>query len=111
VASLHSARGDPDQAIQAAKASLPLAQESGNGRALGHALFVLVDAYTAKQDLTAAEQAYRDAIRLAEQLPDYEMLSQARQGYGDFLAKQARFQEAYQVLALVDANSDAPARG
>src|SRR5262249_29861985 len=103
-ASLHNARGDPDQAIQAAEASLPLAQQSGNGRAQGHALFVLVDAYTAKQDLAAAEQAYRKAIGLAEQLPDYEMLNQARQGYADFLAKQARFQEAYQMLALVDAS-------
>jgi tetratricopeptide (TPR) repeat protein len=105
VASLHNARGNPDQAIQAAQASLPLAREAGNGRAQGHALFTLVDAYAAKHDWAGAEQAYQEAIRLAEQLSDDEMLSQARQGYADFLARQARFQEAYKELALVDAGA------
>ena len=102
VASLHNAKGDPDQAVQAAQASLPLAQQSGDERAQGHALFALVDAYTAKRDWTATEQTYHEAIRLAERIPDFEMLSQARQGYAGFLAEQSRFQEAYKELALLN---------
>ena len=100
VASLHNAKGEPDKAVQAAQASLPLAQQSGDERAQGHALFALVDAYTAKRDWTATEQTYHKAIRLAERIPDFEMLSQARQGYAGFLAEQSRFQEAYKELAL-----------
>lgn len=110
-ASLHNARGEPDQAIQAAQASLPFAQQSGDRRVEGHALFKLVAAHTARKDWAAAEQAYREAIRLAEEILDYEMLSQARQGYADFLAGQARFQEAYRELALMGAGAPGPVRG
>lgn len=110
-ASLHNARGAPEQAIKAAQASLPLVRQSGDWRTEGHVLFKLVAAYTAKKDWAAAEQAHREAIRLAERVPDFEMLNQARQSYAEFLAEQARFQEAYQELVLLGAGAPEPAKG
>ena len=51
-----------------------------------------------------------DSTSMGSPPADDEMLSQARQGYADFLAEQARFQEAYDELALVNAGVPALAK-
>jgi tetratricopeptide (TPR) repeat protein len=100
-ASLHNARGDSNQAIGAAQASLPFLRKSGDQRAEAHAQFMLIDAYTAKRDWAAAEQIYNEIIQLARQIADYEILSHARKSFADFLAERARYEEAFNEMKLM----------
>jgi len=101
-ASLHSARGEPEQAIQAALEGLPLARQSEDHRNEWHLQFTLASAYAAQHDQMATEQALQEAIRIANRTSYADLLSQAHQGYAHFLAEQQRFQEAFEELALAN---------
>ena len=64
-------------------------------------LFKLVAAHTAREDWEAAEQVSREVIGLGERIPDEELLGKARQSYAEVLARQSKYQEAYQQLEQI----------
>jgi tetratricopeptide (TPR) repeat protein len=101
LAALHLARGEIDQAIQTAQEGLSLSQQANDQRNVGHLHFTLSGAYIATHNSRAAEHALKEAIRIAGEIADHDLLIQAHQRYGDFLAAEGRFQEAYREIQWV----------
>lgn len=95
LAAMYLAKGDPDDAIVAAKEGLQLAQQHKDQRNEGQLQLTLASAYIARHESVAAEQAFRDAISSLAQTADQYLLRQAHERYAQFLAEQARFQEAF----------------
>ena len=100
-ASLYVAKGETEQAIQAIQEGLPMTQQSGDQRNEANLQLTLAAAHTANHNYLAAEQAIQEAIRLGKLIPDAELLREAHQNYAHFLAKQNRFQEAFDQMQLV----------
>jgi len=98
IAYMHLTRGDADQAITAAQDGLALARQSEDHLAEGRLHLLLAEAHEAREDASTAEQTYKDAIATLEQTNGRELLSRAHERYGQFLAEQERFQEAYEQL-------------
>ncbi len=100
IASLHLARGNPDEAIKAAQEGLRPLRGMENYRTEGQLYETLARAYAAKQDISAAEQAYKEAITILEHIEGGEYLGRAHDRYGQFLAAQGRFAEAYEQMGI-----------
>ncbi len=100
LAELARARGNVDQAISVAQQGLRQIQHGKDQRTECELYLTLASAYQARQDLAAAEQALKAAISLSGQIQDHDVLGQAYNRYGEFLAEQKRFSEAYAQLAL-----------
>ena len=99
-ADMHLAKGDLDKAIKTAHDGLKVVKESGDRRTEGQLYLVLASAHEAGKDATAAEKAYKDAIRILEQTQDRVLIGRAHENYGQFLANDGRFQEAYEHMHL-----------
>lgn len=99
-AALHLARGDAEQAITVAISALQWVQQSQDRQTEGQLQLTLASAYIAAQDLPNAEQAFKRAIQIFEQINAPDMQSKAYQEYGNFLANEKRFKEAYQQMYL-----------
>lgn len=97
-ASLHLAKGDVDKAIKTAHDGLKVVKESGDRRIEGQLHLSLAEAHQAKKDTAATEKAYKDAIATFEQTQDREFIGRAHERYGQFLADQGKFQDAYQHM-------------
>jgi tetratricopeptide (TPR) repeat protein len=101
LAALHLARGELEQALQTAQEGLSLSEQARDQRNVGHLHLTLSAIYTAIHDSQATEHALKEAIRIAEEISDRDLLIQAHQHYGDFLAAEGRFQEAYAEIQWV----------
>jgi tetratricopeptide (TPR) repeat protein len=96
-------QGKPDEAIPAAQEGVQLLRESKSYHTEGQVYQTLAEAYEAKRDAAAAEQAYKEAIDTLGKTGDNKFIGQARERYGQFLAAQQRFAEAYEQLGLAQA--------
>jgi tetratricopeptide (TPR) repeat protein len=100
LALLYLARGTYDEAIKAAQEGIQTAQRSKNVLGAGQILQTLAEGYEARGDVAAAEQAYKDALAALMQTEDKEFIGRAHERYGQFLAAQGRFAEAYEQMGL-----------
>ncbi len=100
IASLHLARGNPDEAIKVTLDGLRPLRGTENYRTEGQLYETLARAYDVKRDISAAEQAYKEAIMTLEHTEDGEYLGRAHERYGQFLAAQSRFAEAYEQMGI-----------
>ncbi len=98
LALLHLAQGAYDKAIAAAQEGIQSAQRSNNHRGAGQMLQTLAEAYEARGDTAAAEHAYQDALTTLMQTEDAEFIGRTHERYGQFLAAQGRFEQAYEQL-------------
>ncbi len=92
---VHIAEGQYTRAIETAREALAAAQAAQDQSTAGQVQLALVRAHAATHDEAAAEQAFQAAIALLEQAEDQDLLSQAHEQYGHFLAARKRYQEAY----------------
>lgn len=100
LAIFHLAQGNPDEAIKEAQDGIQASQQSQNYRGAGQLYQTLAEAYEAKGDVAAAEQSYKDAITALTQTGEREFISRAHGRYGQFLAAQGRFEEAFREMNL-----------
>ncbi|HEY7347864.1 MAG TPA: tetratricopeptide repeat protein [Ktedonobacterales bacterium] len=103
VAILRLAQSNPDEAIKAAQEGLSAVSQSKDPRIEGQIYQTLAEAYEARQDVSAAGQAYKDAITTLAQTEDGEFIGRVHDRYGSFLASQGRFEEAYEQIGLAQA--------
>lgn len=103
LAALSLTRGNIEQAIEYANEGLQMARKNGDKRAEGQLHLTLASAYKARHDLTSTERAFQKAINVMEQTQDGDILGQAYEHYGHFLADQKRFQDAYTLVQLAKA--------
>lgn len=99
-AHMHLAKGDLEKAIKTAHDGLKVVQETGDRRTEGQLYLTLAEAHKTKQDAKAAERAFKDAISTLEHTQDRELIGRAHEIYGQFLADNGRFQEAYEHMHL-----------
>lgn len=102
-ADMHLAKGDLEKSIKTAHDGLKVVKESGDRRTEGQLYLTLASAHEARKDASAAEaaeKAYKDAIRILEKTQDRVLIGRAHENYGQFLANQGRFQEAYEHMHL-----------
>ncbi len=97
-ASMHTARGNHDQAIQTAREGLEVVKASKDHRTEGQLHLTLAIAYEAKSDYEAAEREMEQAIAIFEKTGDKELIGRAHEKYGKFLADRGRFQDAYEHM-------------
>jgi transcriptional regulator with XRE-family HTH domain len=91
---LDGAAAAAERARQAAAAApAPEAQELQ-----GQASLTIARIAAARQDTAMAEQAFKDAIELLEQIPDTGGRADAQTQYATYLAAQGRFAEAYELM-------------
>jgi tetratricopeptide (TPR) repeat protein len=100
LALLYLARRAYDEAIKAAQEGIQSAQQSNNVLGAGQMLQTLAEAYEARGNVATAEQAYKDALTALRETDDKEFIGRAHERYGQFLAAQGRFAEAYEQLGL-----------
>lgn len=98
IAILHLTQSHPDAAIEAAQEGLSIVVENQDHRTEGQLHQTLAEAYEAAQNFPAAERAYQNALAILDQSEDDVLIGRARERYGQFLAAQGRFQEAYEQL-------------
>ncbi|HEY7358494.1 MAG TPA: tetratricopeptide repeat protein [Ktedonobacterales bacterium] len=98
LALLHMAKGAYDEAIAAAQEGIQSAQRINNHRGAGQMSQTLAEAYEARGDTAAAEQAYKEALATLMQTEDSEFIGRTHERYGQFLAAQGRFEQAYAQL-------------
>ncbi len=103
LAILRLEQGNPEEAIKAAQEGLGVVMENKDHRTEGQIYQTLAEAYEARQDVAAAEQAYQTALALLEQSQDGDLIGRARERYGQFLAAQGRFEEAYEQMGMAQA--------
>jgi tetratricopeptide (TPR) repeat protein len=94
------AHGQPEQAIRSVQGGLAMFQQKEEPRLVGHLSLLLAQAYEAEHQLAAAERELLSAISLLAPTRHAGLLDRAHERYGQFLAAQGRFQEAYQQLQL-----------
>jgi tetratricopeptide (TPR) repeat protein len=99
-ASMHTARGNHDQAIQMAQEGLNVVKESKDQRTEGQLHLTLAIAYEAKSDYGAAEDELKQAIAIFEKTGDRDLIGRAHEKYGKFLADRERFQDAYEHMKI-----------
>lgn len=99
-AHMHLAKGDLEKAIKTAHDGLKVVQETGDRRTEGQLYLTLAEAHKTKQDAKAAERAFKEAISTLEHTQDRELIGRAHEIYGQFLADNGRFQEAYEHMHL-----------
>lgn len=99
-AHMHLAKGEVEKAIKTAHDGLKVVQETGDRRTEGQLYLTLAEAHKTKQDAKAAERAFKDAISTLEHTQDRELIGRAHEIYGQFLADNGRFQEAYEHMHL-----------
>jgi tetratricopeptide (TPR) repeat protein len=99
-ASMHTARGNHDQAIQMAQEGLNVVKESKDQRTEGQLHLTLAIAYEAKSDYGAAEEELKQAIAIFEKTGDRDLIGRAHEKYGKFLADRERFQDAYEHMKI-----------
>jgi tetratricopeptide (TPR) repeat protein/DNA-binding XRE family transcriptional regulator len=97
-ASMHTARGDHDTAIQMAREGLDVVKDGKDLRTEGQLHLTLALAHEAKQDYGAAEQELEQAITIFDKTGDKDFIGRAHEKYGKFLADRGRFQDAYEHM-------------
>jgi len=100
LAILHLGQGNPDEAVKAAQEGVSALRQSESYQTEGQVYQTLAEAYEARRDGSAAEQAYKDAITTLARTEADEFLSRVHERYGQFLASQGRFAEAYEQVGL-----------
>jgi tetratricopeptide (TPR) repeat protein len=95
LAQLSLAEGNFDQAISMLCAGLGLLPERQDHQTRAQLALALAGAYQGKQEWTAAEQAFREALAWASQAEDNALQIQAHERFAAFLFSQERFQEAF----------------
>lgn len=100
LAILRLEQGNPDEAITTAQEGVKALRQSESYQTEGQVHKTLAEAYEARGDSSAAEQAYKDAVATLAQTEDDEFLSRVHERYGQFLAAQGRFVEAYEQMGL-----------
>jgi tetratricopeptide (TPR) repeat protein len=95
LARVHLARGKPESAIRMVQAGLRRLQETEDQPISGQLYLTLAEAYEVQHDYPAAEEALKTAIRLLQQTHQEGLISRAHERYGQFLAGQEHFAEAY----------------
>ncbi|HEY7358347.1 MAG TPA: tetratricopeptide repeat protein, partial [Ktedonobacterales bacterium] len=98
LALLYLAQAAFDEAITTARDGIQSAQQSHNQRGVGQMSQTLAEAYEARGDAAAAEQAYEEALATLMQTEDSEFIGRTHERYGQFLAAQGRFEQAYAQL-------------
>jgi tetratricopeptide (TPR) repeat protein len=106
LARLHLARGKSEQAIYLIKHGLAISSKSWGKQIAGQLYLTLAHAYGAQHDLGAAEEALLAAIGLLHSTPSLRLIAHAHECYGQFLADQGRFQEAYEQLEVTLRKND-----
>lgn len=97
-ASMHTARGDHDKAIQMAREGLEVVKGSQDPRTEGQLHLTLAIAHEARNDYDAAEEELKQAISIFEHTGDRDLIGRAHEKYGKFLADRGRFQDAYEHM-------------
>jgi transcriptional regulator with XRE-family HTH domain len=87
-----------ERGLEAARASHDLLSE-------GHLHFTLANSHVLGEPADV-EQAFQEAVRCFAQVRDDYMLACAHEQYGDFLAQQGRYQEAYEQMRRAHTPSD-----
>ncbi len=100
LAIFYMTRGNPGEAITAARDGLSAVRGKGDPRTEGQLFQTLAEAYEASQDFPAAEQAYKEALTTLGPSQEHEFIGRAHERYGKFLAERERFQEAYEQMGL-----------
>jgi tetratricopeptide (TPR) repeat protein len=95
LARVYLARGKPEPAIRMVQAGLSQLQETRDQSIKGQLCLTLAEAYEMQHDYHAAEGVLKTAIRLLQQTHQEGLISRAHERYGQFLAGQERFAEAY----------------
>lgn len=100
LATLRLEQGNPDEAITAALEGSGALRQSESYQTEGQVYQTLAEAYEARGNSSAAEQAYKDAIITLARTEADEYLSRVHERYGQFLAAQGHFAEAYEQMGL-----------
>ncbi|HLV98061.1 MAG TPA: hypothetical protein VKT82_05230 [Ktedonobacterales bacterium] len=100
VAALYLAQGKVERALHTAQETLALLQETHNQDIMGYLYLTLARIFESQSNLAATEEALTSAIMAFQQTQHYGLLVRARERYSTFLAKQGRFQEAYEQLLM-----------
>jgi tetratricopeptide (TPR) repeat protein len=98
LARLHLARGKAEHAIRLIQTGIALLQETRDQPLAGQLHLTLARAYEAQYDQEAAEEAFKTAISLFHSTPHRGLIIRAHECYGQFLANQRRFREAYEQM-------------
>jgi Tfp pilus assembly protein PilF len=99
-ARFYLARGKPEQAIRQIQIGLTILQETQNQPLIGQLYLTLARAYQDQHHQEATEEAFKTAIDLLHRAPYRGLIAQAHECYGQFLADQRRFREAYDQLEI-----------
>lgn len=95
LARVHLARGKPEPAIRVVQAGLSRLQETRDQPINGQLYLTLAEAHEVQHNHYAAEEALKKAIRFLQQTHQESLIFRAHERYGQFLARQGRFAEAY----------------
>lgn len=98
VALLHLAQEHPAKAISAILEGLAALQELRDQQIAGQLYLVLARAYELQRDPDVAEEAFKTALALLYDTQHRGLIIRAHECYGQFLADQRRFQEAYEQV-------------
>jgi tetratricopeptide (TPR) repeat protein len=108
LAILHLKQGNLDEAITAAQAGASALRQGNSSQTEGQVYQTLAEAYEAKGDAATAEQAYKESIATLMQTEDRVFICRVRERYGQFLANQGRFEDAYEQMDQAQNDSGSP---
>ncbi len=92
------------EANDALKQGLAIAQASQDSRSEGHLYFTFAQANANRgEEATAVERAYQEASRCFEHINDQVMFARTHEQYAAFLAARGRYEEAYEHLRQAQA--------
>ncbi len=98
IAILRMEQGQPNAAIEAVQKALQIAPEQPDQRTEGQLRQTLAEAYEATGQAGAAEQAYQEALVILQRTQESALIGKVHERYGQFLAAQGRFAEAYEQM-------------
>jgi tetratricopeptide (TPR) repeat protein len=97
-ARMYLAKGNTEEAITTAQEGLRALAPGQDRRTEGQIYQTLAEAYEARGAFAQAEEAYQKALNVLTPIEDGEFIGRVRERYGQFLAAQARFEEAYKQV-------------
>ncbi|HEX6777768.1 MAG TPA: tetratricopeptide repeat protein [Ktedonobacterales bacterium] len=95
LARVYLACGKPVSAIRMVQTGLSRLQETQGQPTSGQLYLTLAEVYEVQHNHSAAEKALKTALRLLQQTHQEGLIFRAHERYGQFLAGQGRFAEAY----------------